>query len=188
MAALRRYLGRHWLGLIVLVLAFGGTAYAAGKIGPKRIKANAVKERHIAPNSVFDSEANERSFGVIHPGARVDINDPQNDGNAFTFRPLFRFGPFELTASCRDLGSFNHDVTITSSTPAHATGTTSSQVSTTPVMLSGSETLNANAMNLKAVSIHTPGGRFMSVTVVEVNRPQNNTNADCAFWVFGRGR
>jgi hypothetical protein len=61
-------------------------------------------------------------------------------------------------------------------------------VGTTPVMLSGSETLNVNAVNLKAVTIYTPGGRYMSVTVFEVNRPNNNTNVDCAFWVFGQGR
>src|SRR5262245_26579883 len=146
MTALKRYLSRHWLGLIVLVLALGGTAYAAGTVGPKRIKTDAVKERHIAPNSVFDSEADERSFGVIHPGARVDINDPTNDANAFTDKHLFSFGPFTLTASCRDLGSFNSDVAVSSSTPAHASGTVSSQVGGTPVALQGGETLNVGAV------------------------------------------
>jgi hypothetical protein len=39
-----------------LLVALGGTAYAAATIGPTDIKTDAVRERHIAPGAVYRSE------------------------------------------------------------------------------------------------------------------------------------
>lgn len=83
------YLRRHHIGLLALVIALSGTAYAAGKIGPRDIARNAVQSRHIGKNQVTGADVNERSlkptcptgftlagrdvcFGPEHPGEFPD--------------------------------------------------------------------------------------------------------------------
>ena len=40
----------------------------------------------------------------------------------------------------------------------------------------------------RAVTAFTPGGTYISVSIFGVRRPQNDANADCAYWVSGQGR
>jgi hypothetical protein len=46
----------HFVGYLALVVALGGTAYAADKIGSQDIKRNAVKSKHIKKNQVKSSD------------------------------------------------------------------------------------------------------------------------------------
>lgn len=190
---LLRYVKRHHVALLALFVVLGGSAYAVnrGKIGSKRIKTDAVKERHIAPNAVGDSEAAEASFGVIR-GNRINIDDPA--GGGATSKVLFRYGPFTITGNCTD-NSPNYvlQATISSSQTAFATGTTDindpDTIGTTPSDLAPTFASGpANSVTARAVTAFTPGGTYISVGIFGVRRPQNDASADCAFWVSGQAR
>src|SRR5262245_58340941 len=183
------FVKRHHVAMLALFVLLGGSAYAAGKIGSKRIKTNAVKERHIAPNAVGDSEAAEASFGVIR-GDRVDINDPSGGGP--TSKTIFRYGPFTITGTCEDLSpNFATGAKIASSETAYATGTTEitdpDSIGATPMDLAPTfQSAPAGAVTPRAVTAFTPGGTYISVGIFSVRRPEPTT--DCAFWVSGQAR
>lgn len=65
-----RYVRRHHVALLALMIALGGTSYAATKIGSKNIKSNAVKSRHIADGQVTAADIGP---GVI-PGAGGSVS------------------------------------------------------------------------------------------------------------------
>jgi hypothetical protein len=124
---------------------------------------------------------------------RIDIKDPLNDGNAFTTKKLLSYGPFTIRGECRDLGSFNNHVTISSSKKAFAAGQSESTdpdtIGQTPGTLSPIEgSLNVGAANPRSVTAFTPSGKFISVQIFEVNRATGNDANDCSFWVVGHGR
>lgn len=50
------YVRRHHVALLALMVALGGTSYAATKIGSKNIKTNAVQSRHIADGQVMSAD------------------------------------------------------------------------------------------------------------------------------------
>jgi hypothetical protein len=56
LSSVARYVGRHHIGVIALLIALGGTAYAATKVGSKQIKRDAVKARHIQAGAVGSEE------------------------------------------------------------------------------------------------------------------------------------
>jgi hypothetical protein len=187
------FVKRHHVALLALFVVLGGSAYAArqGKIGSKRIKTDAVKERHIAANAVGDSEAAEASFGVIR-GQRINIDDPA--GGGATTKTIFKYGPFTITGSCTD-NSPNYvlQATISSSQTAFASGTTDTTdpdtIGTTPsdiapTFVSGP----ANSVTSRGVTAFTAGGTYISVGIFGVRRPQNDATSDCAFWVSGQAR
>lgn len=76
-ARLGRYLRRHHVGLVALVVALSGTAYAADKIGPSEIERDAVRSKHVK-----DGALKSRDLGVTrfkHASKRVELKT----GNAF---------------------------------------------------------------------------------------------------------
>lgn len=50
------HLRGHFVGYLALVVALGGTAYAADKIGSQDIKRDAIKSKHIKKNQVKSSD------------------------------------------------------------------------------------------------------------------------------------
>lgn len=76
LSGLGSYLKRHHLGLLALVVALSGTAYAAQKSAPKNsvvaksIKKGAVTGPKLAPNSVDGSKVTDRSL----TGADIDAS------------------------------------------------------------------------------------------------------------------
>jgi hypothetical protein len=62
---MKRFSYANVAATIALVLALsGGAVYAAGKIGPKQIKQNAVKSKHIAEGAVGTGELAEGAVGT----------------------------------------------------------------------------------------------------------------------------
>jgi hypothetical protein len=62
------HLGRNIYGLIAIVIALGGTAYAAATIGAGDIKPNAVRAKHIKDGHVRGAEVRDSAL----TGADVD--------------------------------------------------------------------------------------------------------------------
>jgi hypothetical protein len=62
------YVRRHHIGFVALLIAMSGTAYAAATIGPRDIKDNAVRSRHIKDRDV---RPNDLMFeGVVLTGKK----------------------------------------------------------------------------------------------------------------------
>lgn len=56
------YMRRHHLALVALLVALGGTSYAATKIDSSEIARNAVKSKHIAKSQVKSGDARNDSL------------------------------------------------------------------------------------------------------------------------------
>jgi hypothetical protein len=69
LSALGSYIRRHHVGLIAIVIALGGTAYAATKVGPKQIKRDAVRAKHIRADAVGAEEIASGAVGAGEIGA-----------------------------------------------------------------------------------------------------------------------
>jgi hypothetical protein len=71
---LTRYVRRHHAGLLALVVALGGTAYAANKIHSKDIAPNAVKAKHVKAGAIRAKQIRDGTVGAaeIGPGAVTD--------------------------------------------------------------------------------------------------------------------
>jgi hypothetical protein len=52
MGGVASYIRQHHVGLLALLIALSGTAYAADKVGSNDIKRNAVKSKHVKRNAV----------------------------------------------------------------------------------------------------------------------------------------
>ena len=187
-----QYLKRHHVALLALFVVLGGSAYAVGrgKIGSKRIKTNAVKERHIAPDAVSDSEANEKGFGLIRT-PRITVNDAA--GGSFTERPIATYGPFTVISRCTDQGgNALIQVLVRSSQRAYidlagASNDVIDAGNTASLTVGGLETGTNSAISAGAV-LGTTSGRAMSFSVHGVAKPASDPDADCSFQVLGIGR
>jgi hypothetical protein len=204
MKPLLGYLRRHHLALLALFVALGGSAYAAHKIGSGQIRKNAVKARHIAPNAVRarqiapnavgDSEANESSFGLIRTG-RIVVDAPS--GGSVT-KAIFSRGPFQIASTCQDTGGIGRilvdssGLTIHSSAKAHASSINSGtggsiNAGETKNLLYGSIAAGNEGVNPRGVYAVAIDGRFINISILEVNRPTLSASADCVYHLSGFG-
>jgi len=122
------------ISILALMVALGGTAYAAAKIGSKDIKKNAITASKIKKNAVTTPKINneavtgakikESSLGTVPNAVNAEIaasaNNATNANNAANFSrffasgmkkasigqtvPLLTVGPFTITGKCADKG------------------------------------------------------------------------------------
>lgn len=101
MRAIGRYIRQQHLGIIALVIALSGTAWAAVKIGPNDIQANAVRSKHIAKGQVQPQHLAKAQVVKIKPNPKT-ATDPCDQGkagvfcgtaNEFNARIYFAMGP-----------------------------------------------------------------------------------------------
>ncbi|WP_134766889.1 hypothetical protein [Nocardioides sp. 1609] len=89
---------------LALVVALGGTSYAAAKIGTKDIKANAVTGAKVKKDTLTGQDVREGTLGVVPNAAKVNgqtvtkirYKVPPSTGA----RVIYSQGGLTLTASC----------------------------------------------------------------------------------------
>ncbi|HEU5106917.1 MAG TPA: hypothetical protein VFU11_13885 [Solirubrobacterales bacterium] len=119
------------ISLLALIVALGGTAYAAAKIGSKDIKKNAITAPKIKKNAittvkikneaVTGAKIKESSLGAVPSAVNAETAaNATNANNAANFSrffasgmkkasigqtvPLLTVGPFTITGKCADKG------------------------------------------------------------------------------------
>jgi hypothetical protein len=110
--------------VLALVVAMGGTGYAAVKIGGKQIKNNAITSKKIKDNSVTGADVDEGSLAKVPSAASADSAATAGKVNGVTptkvfFRSatgapivIFNGGGLVISAGC----PATNDLTITAST------------------------------------------------------------------------
>jgi hypothetical protein len=69
MKSIRNHFGNNIVGYVALFVALSGSAYAAGTIGPRDIRANAVLSRHLARNAVRSNDIQPKAVKRRHVDA-----------------------------------------------------------------------------------------------------------------------
>ena len=92
MGSITRYLAQHALALVALVVALGGSAYAATQVGSADIANNSIRSKDIRDNGVKpdDLASLESTFSVqkesgsipIEPNVHVQLRAVCKDGTA----------------------------------------------------------------------------------------------------------
>lgn len=105
---------------LALVVALGGTGYAAGLIGTSQIKNNAVTSPKIKNDTVTGKDVKEGSLGVVPQahavgGVQAFTIDFRQTGSVSNVK-ILRAGPLTLLATCS--GGSSIAIAATSTTAA----------------------------------------------------------------------
>jgi hypothetical protein len=104
-SGIARHVRGNAVAYLALALALSGTAYAAGKIGSKDIKAGAVKSKQIADDGIKSKDLNKKALAIrlnVPPTSWVSAGIPdaevtyfvgsarvEKGGGAGTFRNVY---------------------------------------------------------------------------------------------------
>lgn len=100
---------------VALLVALGGTGYAAGLIGTSDIKNNAITGPKIKGNAVTGADVNEGSLNTVPSAEKVNGVQPFDlffDGELDDSKTVFSFGTLRINAVC-DGGNVSVTATTT---------------------------------------------------------------------------
>lgn len=69
---IRTHIRSNVVGYVALFIALSGTAWAVGEVGPRDIRKNAVRGKHVKTNAVKGVDVNEATLGKVPSAAQAD--------------------------------------------------------------------------------------------------------------------
>jgi hypothetical protein len=71
-ARVRGHVRSNVVGYVALFIALSGTAWAVGQVGPRDIRKNAVRGKHVKADAIKGIDVNEATLGRVPQAAQAD--------------------------------------------------------------------------------------------------------------------